>query len=67
MTWAACTPIIMAFVGKLGVLPDTIPGAVMGGIMMLLFGLTASVGLGSLVKSKVDIGQPGTSLFLPWY
>jgi len=30
----------------------------MGGIMMLLFGLIASVGLGSLVKAKVDFEQP---------
>ncbi|MBA6416324.1 uracil-xanthine permease [Colwellia sp. 6M3] len=58
MTWAACTAIIMAFVGKLGALLHTIPGAVMGGIMMLLFGLIASVGLGSLVKAKVDFDQP---------
>ncbi|SEL89224.1 uracil permease [Colwellia chukchiensis] len=58
MTWAACAAIIMAFVGKLGALLHTIPGAVMGGIMMLLFGLIASVGLGSLVKAKVDFDQP---------
>ena len=58
MTWAACAAIIMAFVGKLGALLQTIPGAVMGGIMMLLFGLIASVGLGSLVKAKVDFDQP---------
>jgi len=58
MTWAAITAIIMAFVGKLGALLQTIPGAVMGGIMMLLFGLIASVGLGSMVKAKVDFEQP---------
>jgi len=58
MTWAAITAIIMAFVGKLGALLQTIPGVVMGGIMMLLFGLIASVGLGSLVKAKVDFEQP---------
>jgi len=58
MTWAAITAIVMAFVGKLGALLQTIPGVVMGGIMMLLFGLIASVGLGSLVKAKVDFEQP---------
>lgn len=58
MTWAAITAIIMAFVGKLGALLQTIPGVVMGGIMMLLFGLIASVGLGSMVKAKVDFEQP---------
>lgn len=58
MTWAALTAIVMAFVGKLGALLQTIPSVVMGGIMMLLFGLIASVGLGSLVKAKVDFEQP---------
>lgn len=58
MTWAAITAILMAFVGKLGALLQTIPPVVMGGIMMLLFGLIASVGLGSLIKAKVDFEQP---------
>ena len=58
MTWAAITAIVMAFVGKLGALLQTIPSVVMGGIMMLLFGLIASVGLGSIVKAKVDFEQP---------
>ncbi len=58
MTWAAVTAILMAFIGKLGALLQTIPSVVMGGIMMLLFGLIASVGLGSLVKAKVDFEQP---------
>jgi len=58
MTWAAITAIIMAFVGKLGALLQTIPGVVMGGIMMLLFGLIASVGLGTMVKAKIDFEQP---------
>ncbi|MCG7533221.1 uracil-xanthine permease family protein [Psychrobium sp. MM17-31] len=58
MTWAAIAAILMAFVGKLGTLLQTIPPVVMGGIMMLLFGLIASVGLGSLIKAKVDFEQP---------
>ena len=58
MTWAALSAIIMAFIGKLGALLHTIPSVVMGGIMMLLFGLIASVGLGSLIKAKVDFDQP---------
>ncbi|OIQ43804.1 MAG: uracil permease [Gammaproteobacteria bacterium MedPE] len=58
MTWAAISAILMAFVGKLGALLQTIPPVVMGGIMMLLFGLIASVGLGSLIKAKVDFEQP---------
>ncbi|WP_435276094.1 uracil-xanthine permease family protein [Psychrobium sp. nBUS_13] len=58
MTWAAISAILMAFVGKLGALLQTIPPVVMGGIMMLLFGLIASVGLGSLINAKVDFEQP---------
>ena len=58
MTWAAITAIVMAFVGKLGALLQTIPSVVMGGIMMLLFGLIASVGLGSMIRAKVDFEQP---------
>lgn len=58
MTWAAISAILMAFVGKLGALLQTIPPVVMGGIMMLLFGLIASVGLGSLIKAKVNFEQP---------
>lgn len=58
MTWAAISAIVMAFVGKLGALLQTIPPVVMGGIMMLLFGLIASVGLGSMIKAKVDFEQP---------
>ena len=57
MTWAAITAIILAFVGKLGALLQTIPVPVMGGIMMLLFGSIAVVGLNTLIKHKVDLNQ----------
>ncbi len=55
MTWAAVTAIILAFVGKLGALLQTIPVPVMGGIMILLFGSIATVGLNSLITNKVDL------------
>ena len=35
----------------------TIPEAVLGGIMLLLFGTIASVGINSLVKNKIDMGS----------
>jgi len=55
MTWAAIFAIVLAFVGKIGGFLSTIPVPVMGGIMLLLFGVIASVGMSTLVKEKVDL------------
>lgn len=55
MTWAAITAIVLALVGKLGALLLTIPVPVMGGIMILLFGSIATVGLNTLIKNHVDL------------
>ncbi|MEZ8512685.1 uracil-xanthine permease family protein [Vibrio splendidus] len=55
MTWAAVTAIVLALVGKLGALLQTIPIPVMGGIMILLFGSIATVGLNTLIQNKVDL------------
>ena len=55
MTWAAIFAIILAFVGKIGAFLSTIPVPVMGGIMLLLFGIIASVGMSTLIKEKVDL------------
>lgn len=58
MTWAAVIAIGVAFIGKIGGFLSTIPVPVMGGIMMLLFGSIAVVGLNTLIKARVDLGQP---------
>jgi uracil permease len=58
MTWAAIAAIVLAFVGKLGALLQTIPVPVMGGIMLLLFGAIMVVGLNSLVKAGNDLLEP---------
>ncbi len=58
MTWAAGVAIVLGFVGKLGALLQTIPAPVMGGIMVLLFGAIASIGMGSLIRAKVDLTVP---------
>ncbi|MCK9545738.1 MAG: uracil-xanthine permease family protein [Sulfurospirillaceae bacterium] len=58
MTWAAIFAIVLAFVGKLGGLLATIPVPVMGGILLLLFGIIASVGMDTLIKSKTDLSNP---------
>jgi uracil permease len=55
MTWAAIAAILLAFVGKLGALLQTIPTPVMGGIMLLLFGAIMVVGLNTLVRSGDDL------------
>ncbi len=58
MTWAACFAILLAFVGKFGALLQTIPMPVMGGIMMLLFGSIAGIGLKTIMDGRVDLGSP---------
>ena len=58
MTWAALTAILLAFVGTVGALLQTVPVPVMGGMMLLLFGAIAVVGLNSLVRSGEDIMAP---------
>ena len=58
MTWAAITAILLAFVGKLGGFLNTIPTPVMGGIMILLFGAIAVIGINTLVRAGTDLMQP---------
>jgi len=58
MTWAAITAILLAFIGKLGAVLQTIPTPVMGGIMLLLFGAIAVVGLNTLTQSETDLVAP---------
>lgn len=58
MTWAAGFAILMAFVGKFGALLQTIPMPVMGGIMVLLFGSIAGIGLKTLMDAHTDLMNP---------
>ncbi|MFO7684976.1 MAG: uracil-xanthine permease family protein [Desulfobacterales bacterium] len=57
MAWAAAFAILLAFLGKLGALLQTIPVPVMGGIMLLLFGTITVVGLNTLVKAGEDLTE----------
>ena len=52
---SAATAICFSVVGKLSALLQSIPQAVLGGIMLLLFGTIASVGVQNLVQNKVDM------------
>ena len=54
---AAVFGILFSVLGKVSALLKTIPDAVLGGIMLLLFGTIASVGINTIVKNKVDMGD----------
>ena len=54
---AAVFGILFSILGKVSALLKTIPEAVLGGIMLLLFGTIASVGVNTFVKNRVDLGD----------
>ena len=54
---AAVVGILFSVLGKVSAILKTIPSAVLGGIMLLLFGTIASVGVNSLIKNKVNLGE----------
>ena len=54
---AAVTAIVFSLVGKVSAILKTIPQAVLGGIMLLLFGMIASIGIKTLVDAKTDFGK----------
>lgn len=58
MTWAAVFAICMAFFGKFNAFLASIPLPVMGGVMILLFGTIASLGLKTLIDAQVDLMRP---------
>ncbi len=57
MIWAAVFAIVLSFSGKTGALLSSIPTPVMGGIMTLLFGAIAAIGLNTLIKSGDDLSD----------
>ena len=54
---AALFGILFSVLGKISAFLKTIPEAVLGGIMLLLFGTIASVGINTLVKNKIDLSN----------
>ena len=54
---AALFGILFSILGKVSAILKTIPEAVLGGIMLLLFGTIASVGVNTLIKNRVDLGN----------
>ena len=54
---AAITALVFSVIGKLSAVLQAIPSAVLGGIMLLLFGSIASVGAQSLINNKVNLNE----------
>jgi uracil permease len=54
---AAITGILFSLVGKISALLRSIPGAVLGGIMLLLFGMIAATGIKNMIYNKTDMGN----------
>ncbi len=54
---AGVISIIIAFIGKLSGIISSIPGAVMGGISLLLFGVIAASGIRMIVEAKIDYSK----------
>ena len=54
---AAATAVVFSVIGKLSAILQSIPSSVLGGIMLLLFGSIASVGVQNLIQHKVDLNQ----------
>lgn len=52
---SAITAIVFSVIGKLSALLQSIPQAVLGGIMLLLFGTIASVGIRNMMQHRVDM------------
>ncbi len=54
---AGVISIIIAFVGKLSGVISSIPGPVMGGVSLLLFGVIAASGIRMIVEAKIDYSK----------
>ena len=54
---AAVFALILSLVGKFGAIIQTIPGPVMGGVSIILFGIIASVGLRTISQSNLDFAH----------
>lgn len=57
MRIAAITGIVFAMVGKVSALLQSIDPAVLGGIMLLIFGTIAGAGINTLLNSKVNLSS----------
>ncbi len=58
MTFAAIWAIVLAFSGTLGAILQSIPVPVMGGILVILFGAIAVVGVSTLLRVGDELTEP---------
>jgi uracil permease len=58
MRIAACFAIILAMIPKFTALIGTIPGPVIGGISILLFGMISSIGVKNMVDAQINLANP---------
>ena len=61
---SAATAIVFSVIGKLSALLQSIPAAVLGGIMLLLFGTIASVGIQNLIQHKVNLNHTRNTIII---
>ena len=61
---SAATAIVFSVIGKLSALLQSIPAAVLGGIMLLLFGTIASVGIQNIIQHKVDVNHTRNTIII---
>lgn len=54
---AAVTGIVFSLVGKVSAFLKSIPGSVLGGIMLLLFGMIAATGVNNMIRNKTDMSN----------
>ena len=54
---SAISAVVLSIIGKVGAVIQTIPQAVLGGIMLLLFGTIASVGISNMIQAKLDMSS----------
>jgi len=54
---AAITALVFSMIGKVSAFLKTIPQAVLGGIMLLLFGMIAGIGIKTLIDAKTDFSK----------
>lgn len=51
---AACVAIVLSFFGKFSEMITSMPGPVLGGVSVVLYGMISAVGLRNLVENNVD-------------
>src|SRR5690554_4389447 len=54
---AAVTGILFSLIGKISAFLRSIPDSVLGGIMLLLFGMIAATGINNMIHNKTDMSN----------